>query len=49
MGGELGRFQRERAEELAYVLRDFAVCEARLSADSARVWQSLAPPTGGAG
>ena len=43
MGGELDRFQRERAQEMGYVLRDFAQVQARLGGDSARVWQALAP------
>ena len=44
MGGELDRFQRERAQEMGYVLRDFARVQARLGGDSARVWQALAAP-----
>lgn len=43
MSGELVRFQRERSQEMAYVLRDFALAEARTSADSARLWRSLVP------
>lgn len=41
MGGELDRFQAERAREMAYVLRDFAAAEARLGGETARVWASL--------
>ena len=43
MGAELARFQRERAQEMGYVLRDFALVEAEVAADSARVWRSLVP------
>lgn len=43
MGTELARFQRERAQEMGYVLRDFALVEAEVAADSARVWRSLVP------
>ena len=43
MGPELDRFQRERAREMGYVLRDFAVVQARLSGDTARLWASLVP------
>ena len=43
MGGELDRFQRERAQEVGYVLRDFATVEARLAGDTARLWGSLLP------
>lgn len=41
MGGELERFQAERAREAGYILRDFALAQARLAGDSARVWGSL--------
>lgn len=43
MGGELERFQRERAQEMGYVLRDFALAQARVSGDTARLWASLVP------
>lgn len=43
MSGELVRFQRERAQEMAYVLRDFAIAEAKMSSDSARLWRSMVP------
>jgi hypothetical protein len=43
MGIELARFQRERAEEMGYVLRDFALAEAQMAADSARLWRSMVP------
>lgn len=49
MGGELDRFQRERTQEMGYVLRDFALAEARLSGDTARIWASLAVPLGAGG
>ena len=49
MGAELDRFQRERAQEVGYVLRDFATVEARLSGDTARLWGSLLPKLGGGG
>ncbi len=41
MSGELDRFQRERAQEMGYVLRDFALVQARLGGDSAKLWGSL--------
>lgn len=43
MSGELERFQRERAQEMGYVLRDFALAQARVSGDTARLWASLVP------
>ena len=49
MGAELDRFQRERAQEVGYVLRDFATVEARLSGDTARLWGSLLPKLGAGG
>ena len=49
MGAELDRFQRERAQEVGYVLRDFATVQARLSGDTARLWGSLLPKLGGGG
>ena len=41
MSQDLSRFQKERAVELAAVLRDFAISQAQLAADSSKVWQSL--------
>lgn len=41
MSQDLSRFQKERAVELAAVLRDFAIAQAQLAADSSKVWQSL--------
>lgn len=35
--------QRERTEDLAKVLRDFAVAQAKLASDTARVWKQLLP------
>jgi sorting nexin-1/2 len=43
MKSEVARFQQERTQEMAYVLRDFAVAQSHLSADSARLWRSLVP------
>jgi sorting nexin-1/2 len=43
MGPDLGRFQRERAQEMAIVLRDFAQAEAEASGEVARLWRSLVP------
>lgn len=43
MSAELVRFQRERSQEMAYVLRDFAVAQAQVSSDSARLWRSMIP------
>lgn len=40
MGGDLGRFQRERAQEMGYVLRDFAQAEAAAAAEMAKLWRS---------
>ena len=37
MSGELARFQRERASELAAVLRGFASAQAQLAGDTAKV------------
>lgn len=39
---------RRPPQEMSYVLRDFALAEARLSDDTARVWASLLQPDGGA-
>lgn len=41
MTEELNRWQKERAVEMAGILRDFAAAEASLSADSARLWNGL--------
>jgi sorting nexin-1/2 len=43
MSEELARFQRERATELASVLRAFAVAQATLASDTAKAWRQLAP------
>ena len=43
MGPELARFQKERAQEMTYVLRDFVLREGRLASESARLWRSLVP------
>ncbi|KAL4452515.1 hypothetical protein ABPG75_008177 [Micractinium tetrahymenae] len=43
MSGELERFQRERAQEMGYVLRDFALAQAQVSGETARLWASLVP------
>lgn len=47
MSGELDRFQRERAAEMNYVMRDFAVAQARVSGDTARLWGSLVTASAG--
>ena len=49
MGSELERFQAERAREAGCILRDFALAQARLAGDSARVWGSLLGSGGGGG
>ncbi len=36
--------QEERAEEMAAVLRDFAVAQARAAAEAAETWRTLIPP-----
>lgn len=41
MSQDLSRFQKERAVEVAALLREFAIAQAQLAADSSRVWQSL--------
>jgi sorting nexin-1/2 len=38
MSGEMDRFQRERAAEMGYVLRDFSLAQARVNGDTARLW-----------
>ena len=43
MKHELPRFQRERAVEMAAVLRDFAAAQAAAADHSARVWRQLMP------
>jgi sorting nexin-1/2 len=43
MSEDLARFQRERATELAAVLHDFAVSQAQLATETARVWKQLLP------
>lgn len=43
MAVELARFQRERAQEMAVVLRDFSVAQAQLSSDINNVWHALLP------
>lgn len=43
MSSELDRFQRERSQEMTAVLREFALCEAQMSHNSARLWRSLVP------
>ena len=35
--------QRERAVELAHVLHNFAVTQAQLAAETAKVWRQLLP------
>lgn len=36
--------QEERAEEMAAVLREFAIAQARTAAETAEAWRSLIPP-----
>jgi len=43
MAHELPRFQRERAQEMAAVLREYAAGQAQSSDHSARVWRQLVP------
>lgn len=43
MGSELSRFQKERAGDIARVLRDFAAAQAKLSSDTAKAWRQLLP------
>ena len=47
MSEELQRFQADRAVEMGTVLRDFAVAQAHLAAESAKVWRSLVPEANG--
>lgn len=35
--------QEERAEEMAAVLRDFAIAQARTAAETAEAWRTLIP------
>lgn len=44
MSSELDRYQRERAAEVGYVLRDFALEQARVSRELAHLWASLGRP-----
>ncbi len=44
MSEELARFQRERAAELAGVLRNFALAQAQLAGDTAKVGTALRAP-----
>ncbi len=41
MREELNRFQKERAAEMTAVLRDFALAQARHTAEQARAWGEL--------
>ncbi|EFN54738.1 hypothetical protein CHLNCDRAFT_59686 [Chlorella variabilis] len=41
MTGEVDRFQRERAVEVGYVLRDFSLAQAQVNGDAARLWGSF--------
>ena len=43
MAQELPRFQRERAQEMAAVLREYAAGQAQSADHSARVWRQLVP------
>lgn len=41
MSQELSRFQKERALETSHILHSFAVAQAQLASDHARLWRSL--------
>lgn len=41
MSEELVRFHKERADEMASVLRDFALSQAQLASETAKAWSSL--------
>jgi Vps5 C terminal like len=41
MAEELARFQRERAREMAAVLRDFALLQAELASNQSKSWRAL--------
>mmetsp|Transcript_6118 Transcript_6118/g.17083 ORF Transcript_6118/g.17083 Transcript_6118/m.17083 type:complete len:450 (-) Transcript_6118:213-1562(-) len=43
MGSELTRFQTERAADIAEVLRNFAIAQAKLASDTAKAWRQLIP------
>jgi sorting nexin-1/2 len=43
MGPEMERFQKERAQEMSWVLRDFVMVEGKMAAESAHLWRSLVP------
>ena len=43
MAHELPRFQKERAQEMASVLAEFAASQAQSAEHSTRVWRSLLP------
>jgi sorting nexin-1/2 len=43
MGPEMERFQKERAQEMSWVLRDFVMAEGKMAAESAHLWRSLVP------
>mmetsp|Transcript_2580 Transcript_2580/g.7693 ORF Transcript_2580/g.7693 Transcript_2580/m.7693 type:complete len:429 (+) Transcript_2580:371-1657(+) len=48
MATDFARFQAERADEMAMVLRAFASAQAAAAARAAEAWQSLLPPDVGA-
>jgi hypothetical protein len=41
----LGVPQEERAEEMAAVLRNFAIAQAHTAAETAEAWRTLIPPS----
>lgn len=43
MGPEMERFQKERAQEMGWVLRDFVMAEGKMASESAQLWSSLVP------
>eukprot|EP00245_Coleochaete_scutata_P009004 TRINITY_DN2869_c0_g2_i1.p1 TRINITY_DN2869_c0_g2~~TRINITY_DN2869_c0_g2_i1.p1 ORF type:complete len:481 (-),score=110.86 TRINITY_DN2869_c0_g2_i1:101-1519(-) len=43
MRSEMVRFQKEKAHDLGVVLRDFAISQAELAAETAREWRTLLP------
>ncbi|KAK9806881.1 hypothetical protein WJX72_006093 [[Myrmecia] bisecta] len=44
MSEELARFQRERAQDMAALLRDFVLAQAQLATDTAKLWRQEGAP-----
>ncbi|GBG61408.1 hypothetical protein CBR_g20439 [Chara braunii] len=43
MHAEMVRFQQQKTQDLATIMRNFALAQARLADETAKVWQSLLP------